>query len=117
MDDGVRHDHFDSLSEVGTGYAQSADERRPQVELANCENSLSICLRIASPAQNLFITSTLPFFHQSLSNPPDNRVEPKDGFHNQVDGAGEIVSPVRMAEFVCKYRVKLRGREAGCDAF
>jgi hypothetical protein len=63
---------------------------------------------IASQAEHGFIASEFALFGQSLSNPPQGRVEPKQCLNNHVDRKGEIVASTDVTQLMRDDGVKLR---------
>ncbi len=56
-------------------------------------------------------------FHQPRFQPPDQRVEPEDGFHHHVDRGGQIIVAAHVAQFVGENGFQVRIFKAFGDSF
>jgi hypothetical protein len=113
----LSHNRLNSSFEVGSGHARHADERRFHVELTNVKNAFCVNLGLTAEAQDLFVTSALPLPDHPLPNPPDQRVEPEDRFHDHLDGGGEVIPVSEVAKLMCDDGLQLRRRQPLEDAF
>ena len=106
-----RHDADDAFFQVGPGDARDTGERGFYAEFADTQDRVSVVAWLAAEVQHGLIARTLAFLNQPRSNPPDQRMEPKDCLYDHVNRSGQIVTSSDVAQLVGQYRFQLGWRE------
>jgi hypothetical protein len=93
--------------EVGAGYSGGAGEARFDAELADLEDAGSVDVGSAAGAEDFLIAGAFTLIDEAALDPPDERMKPKRGLNEHVDGGSEIVTASHMAALVGDYGVEL----------
>jgi hypothetical protein len=97
------HNGLDASLQVSAGNASYTREGRFDTELADCENALSIDMRLSAMKRSLFIAGELSLFHQPHLDPPNERVKPEDSLDQHVNRSSQIVASADVPNLVCKH--------------
>src|ERR1700689_545640 len=114
--DALGHDGPNAVLQIGPSYARDAGQRRSDVEFADIEDAFGVAFGIAGGKEHGFVAGALAFIDETLADPPDQRMEPEDGFDGPVDGSGRVVAAADVAEPMGEDRLPLFGSEAVGDA-
>ena len=112
----MRNNCLNSFRQIGAANARNTEQRRFQSIFADFKDSFGVGARLRLRTEHGFIAGILAFFHQSRADPPDQRMEPKESFHEHVNGGSQIVAPLDVAHLVRQDRFKLRVRKMSRNA-
>src|SRR5690348_3413753 len=87
------------------------------IKFADLEDGFGVVARMFAKREDGFIAGAFAFCDEPSADPPDDRMEPEDGFDEHVKGGREIVAAANVSEFVGEDGFELRGSEGFEDAF
>ena len=73
-------------------------------------------MRVAACAHYFFVTGALAFFFETRAQPPDQGMEPEEGFDQHVEGGKQVVAAADVTEFVGEDGFEFGAVEAVRDA-
>jgi hypothetical protein len=105
--DGSCEDGSETPLQIRARNSGNTRQRRCRVEPADFQYPLQIVRGFAAHSQDFFVTGKLALLHHARSNPPHERMEPKDCLHHHMHGGEEIVSPAHVTQLVRENGAKL----------